>query len=106
MTVTYAGCDHLEAATSIIPVIFLPLTIFSDLHFLLLTFSVSICSNRGECKYVDPSSNVLSMCTIFDVTCTASCICKPGFGGADCSLSTAVLNNRDNLRYVACYVFS
>ena len=57
--------------------------------------SGTICSNNGDCKYRDPSRNVLPVCSILDITCTASCVCHPDFGGADCSLDSASFSIRE-----------
>lgn len=57
----------------------------------------TVCSRRGSCAYSDSSGNALKSCTIFDI-CSASCVCNSGFGGTDCSLSSAALVARSQIR--------
>jgi hypothetical protein len=61
-------------------------------------FLGSVCSGNGACVYSDPSGSALSSCAITDVRCTATCACKDGFGGSDCTLTTAALLERGDLR--------
>ena len=67
-------------------------------------FPGSICSQNGNCGYFDPSGNSLPACSILDVTCSALCTCYSGYGGKDCSLSSASLTARNNLRYLLHYI--
>eukprot|EP01034_Spumella_vulgaris_P047457 gene47457-biopygen27981 len=61
------------------------------------------CSGHGLCQFTDPSGNVLTSCKISNTQCTASCICDAeGYGGADCSLSSEELTNRDTSRTAMC----
>ena len=65
----------------------------------VLYSSGSVCSGNGACKYLDPSGNVLSSCSILDVTCTAACVCSDTYGGKDCSLKSSVLGRKDSMRW-------
>jgi len=60
----------------------------------------SICSGHGDCEYFDSSSGsrLSVQCTIFDVRCTASCVCVDGYGGEHCSLNSTQLITANNLR--------
>ena len=64
----------------------------------LLHCQGSVCSGNGACVYSDPSGTVLKSCSITDVRCTATCACTNGFGVADCTLTTAALVDRSDLR--------
>ena len=70
----------------------------------------TICSEHGVCGIYSSSSHIqLSStreCTIFDQSCYTRCICKPNYGGADCSLTQAELNARDQIRTQLCKAIS
>ena len=69
-----------------------------------LPFPGSICSQNGNCGYFDPSGNSLPACSILNITCSVLCTCYSGYGGKDCSLSSASLTARNNLRYLLNYL--
>jgi hypothetical protein len=58
----------------------------------------SPCSDRGTCVYLDPSGNTLPSCTILDSKCSATCVCRTDYGGADCSISVSKLETLSSLR--------
>ena len=62
----------------------------------------AVCSGHGTCSNLDSSGNVVQNCTIVDQQCSASCSCRVGFGGVDCSLDSAALEERSNLRVGMC----
>jgi hypothetical protein len=66
---------------------------------------VSNCSSAGLCKFVDSANNELASCTIFDVGCSAMCVCNNGFNGQDCSLTDDDLAVRDSSRAQMCDAF-
>ena len=74
------------------------LTFLQLLSLFLLHCLGSVCSGNGACVYSDPSGSVLKSCLITDVRCTATCACTNGFGGADCTLTSAALVDRSDLR--------
>jgi hypothetical protein len=63
---------------------------------------VNNCTYHGQCEYVDAGNNLLSSCTIFDVGCSAVCLCDTDFHGQDCSLTEANLTSLDNSRASMC----
>jgi hypothetical protein len=58
----------------------------------------SPCSDRGTCVYLGPSGNTLPSCTILDSKCSATCVCRTGYGGVDCSISLSKLETLSSLR--------
>ena len=62
----------------------------------------TVCSGHGTCIYSDSSGNTVQNCTIIDQHCSALCSCRGGYGGADCSLDTASLAGRSNVRVDLC----
>ena len=65
---------------------------------LLSHIAGSPCSERGTCVYLDPSGNTLPSCTILDSKCSATCVCRTDYGGADCSISVSKLETLSSLR--------
>lgn len=61
-----------------------------------------VCSGNGECQFADTAGNIKSKCTIQDVYCRASCVCKPGYASQDCSLSEVEAVARDGARGSMC----
>lgn len=60
------------------------------------------CSGHGQCTYFDPSNNVLGKCLVTNLNCTAVCECDAGYGGVDCSLTSAELSMRNAVRTELC----
>ena len=63
----------------------------------------SQCSGNGECTSVDVSGNLLPMgCKVSATSCSVKCVCKSGYGGLDCSLSTEALEEKSSVRASMC----
>jgi hypothetical protein len=62
----------------------------------------TICSSHGTCVFTDNSRNVMQNCTILDPFCSASCVCRGGYGSVDCSLDPLVLSERSTTRSGMC----
>lgn len=63
----------------------------------------TVCSGHGSCTYADASGNEWDgACTIFDVFCSATCVCDEAYGGADCSLTAEELADVDSYRASLC----
>ena len=62
----------------------------------------SVCSGYGTCKSMDASGNTVQNCTIVNTLCTTACFCHTGHGGVDCSLDTAALDGKSNMRVTIC----
>ena len=62
----------------------------------------AVCSGHGSCRYLDPSGTSVQNCSVVDQQCSATCLCRVGYGGGDCSLNSAALEERSNLRVGMC----
>lgn len=63
----------------------------------------AVCSGNGRCEYFDNSGNLFgAVCTVFDVFCTAKCICDPGFSGSDCTVDESERATRELTRANMC----
>ena len=62
----------------------------------------TVCSGTGVCSFSDSSRNIVKQCLITNPYCKASCTCKTGYGGVDCSLSAAQLMKRSSARVSMC----
>ena len=62
----------------------------------------TVCSGKGSCRSLDPSGNILKNCTIINTSCTTSCLCDRGYGGADCSLNPTEAVERTEIRVSLC----
>ena len=60
-------------------------------------------TSQGECKYFISGVSVdSSQCTIFDTSCTPRCVCKDGYGGKLCVLTSSQLLQRSSARSNMC----
>ena len=86
------------------PLIYSSLLIYTSIFSSHIIFPLlshiagSPCSERGTCVYLDPSGNTLPSCTILDSKCSATCVCRTDYGGADCSISVSKLETLSSLR--------
>ena len=62
----------------------------------------TICSGHGICRSLDSSGSIVQSCTVVEDRCSTSCLCRTGYGGADCSLDTTAMTERSNLRVGMC----
>ena len=63
---------------------------------------VNECSGNGICNYYDTNNLATSICAATDSFCKASCVCKAGFNGMDCSLSATSLAAAQKTRETLC----
>ena len=62
----------------------------------------TICSDSGDCIFVDVSGNPVSNCTAMDLNCQAMCICHSGSFGRSCALDKTQFTNRGRSRLMMC----
>lgn len=61
------------------------------------------CSGHGSCIYLDISGSVFDEpCSVLNVYCTPTCVCRDSFGGIDCSLSPSEVALADSTRTQLC----
>jgi hypothetical protein len=66
----------------------------------------STCSGNGDCVYSDNTGKALdTVCTIFDTQCFATCSCRNGTAGYDCSQTTEQVLALDATRRSMCETF-
>ena len=99
LTSSYLILPYLTLSYLTLPYLTSPYLTSSYLILPYLTLG-TVCSGQGLCRYVQSSGTVSSLCTIMDTTCSAICVCKPGHGGQDCSMSTADVMSKDAIRFV------
>eukprot|EP01039_Chlorochromonas_danica_P001522 gene1522-1660_t len=57
------------------------------------------CSSHGTCRYLSSyTSQMVNSCSLISSSCEAVCKCVDGYGGADCSLTSAELSAQQALR--------
>jgi hypothetical protein len=61
---------------------------------------VNNCSDEGTCVFTTPVNPNLtfSECSLVDFDCFPKCVCNPGYGSPDCSLTKAELSARQGIR--------
>ena len=65
-------------------------------------YPTEVCSGHGVCRWLDSSNMNISSCLITNSFCRASCLCRDGYGGVDCSLNSIQLTTRSDARISMC----
>jgi hypothetical protein len=66
------------------------------------TNSSTVCSNNGECIFLDLSSNILLQCLATDTTCFSICVCNDGYSGQSCDTTIDVAESEEATREIMC----